>query len=282
MRILYKQRVGFFLLMIGFLVLTMRSQPRVSIITSLYKGDQFIQGFMEDITRQTIFNQCELILINANSPGNEEAVILPYLERYPNIIYLRLEVDPGLYGVWNLGVKLAHAKYLTNANVDDRLRPDCYEVHARALDKHPEIDLVYSACYITQKPNEIFDDRAGLPVLASTVLDFSPQNMAECPPNNHPMWRTSMHAKYGLFDEQYKVAGDWEMWLRAVKGGAHFLRVPGVYGLYYDNPQSLSNANKQLYAQQESFKIGRRYRELFTAQWAKKHGYKKQKRCGST
>jgi len=274
--ILYKQRVSFFLASVGSWFLPMHSQPSVSIITSIYKGDQFIQGFMEDITRQTIFNQCELILINANSPGNEEVVILPYLERYPNIIYQRLETDPGLYGVWNLGIKLAQATYVTNANIDDRLRLDCYEVHARVLDKHPEIDLVYSACYITQKPNEVFDDQAGLPVLGSTALDFSPLNMAECPPNNHPMWRKSMHTKYGFFDERYKVAGDWEMWLRAVKGGAHFLRIPGVYGLYYDNPQSLSNRDKSSVVRQESLEVGRRYREIFSPKWAKEHGYKKQ------
>lgn len=248
---------------------------RVSIITSIYKGDQFIKGFMEDITRQTIFDQCELILINANSPGNEEAVILTYLERYPNIVYRRLGADPGLYGVWNLGVKLARAKYLTNANLDDRLKPNCYEVHAKALDDHPEVELVYSACYVTQKPNEVFNDMVRLKICPHSCLDFSPQNMSECLPNNHPMWRKSMHAKYGLFDESYKVAGDWEMWLRAVKGGAHFLRVPGAYGLYYENPQGLSGGPRNSRAAKEGWEVGRRYRELFTAEWAKKHGFKK-------
>ena len=73
--------------------------PRVSIISSIYKGDEFIEGFMKDIVQQTMFDQYELLLINANSPGNEEEVIKGYLAKYPNIRYIKLEEDPGLYGV---------------------------------------------------------------------------------------------------------------------------------------------------------------------------------------
>src|ERR1700722_20402182 len=118
-------------------------QIKVSIITSIYKGDQFIQGFMKNITEQTLFDKCELILINAHSPGKEEAVIQPYLNKYPNIIYIKLDHDPGLYAVWNLGIKSAQGQYVTNANLDDRLKKDSIEVHAKALDEHPDIDLVY-------------------------------------------------------------------------------------------------------------------------------------------
>ena len=70
--------------------------PKISIITSVYNGDQFIEGFLADITRQTIFDQCELIMINAGSPGNEESVIKKYMTQYSNIIYKRLDFDPGL------------------------------------------------------------------------------------------------------------------------------------------------------------------------------------------
>ena len=57
--------------------------PKISLITSVFDGDEFIQGFLEDITRQTIFkDKCELVLVNANSPGNEEEVIKKYMEKY--------------------------------------------------------------------------------------------------------------------------------------------------------------------------------------------------------
>ena len=133
--------------------------PKISIITSVYNGDEFIQPFLEDMTRQTIFEEkCELILINANSPGNEEEVIKEYIEKYPNnIVYKKLEKDPGIYGVWNIGVEMASGEYLTNANLDDRKALYSIERHARELYLNSEIDLVYADMMITDKPNETFE-----------------------------------------------------------------------------------------------------------------------------
>ena len=58
--------------------------PKVSIITSLYKGGDFIKGFLDDIVSQTIFDEkCELIIIDANSPDNEKDIILEYQKKQP-------------------------------------------------------------------------------------------------------------------------------------------------------------------------------------------------------
>lgn len=212
--------------------------PRITIITSLYKSDEFIEGFLEDIVKQTIFNECELLLINANSPGNEELVIKKYLCRYPNITYIKLLRDPGIYGVWNLGVQLANSEYITNANADDRLAFECYEIHAHALDNFPEVDLIYSDFLSTQRPNETMMQNSAQ--FRSNFPEFEPSRMANCLPNNHPMWRKSLHDKYGYFDETYISAGDWEMWCRAVAKGAQFKKVSGLLSLLYNNPVGLS------------------------------------------
>lgn len=236
-------------------------QPLVSIITSVYKGDHYIAQFMKDITQQTIFEKCELIMINANSPDHEDKIIRKYMNRYPNIRYLKLDHDPGLYAVWNLGIKMARAEFITNANLDDRLKIDCYQAHLNALIKNPHIDLVYSDYYITNKPNETFKKNSKIKRI--TVAEFSPSTLTKsCLPNNHPLWRKSMHGKYGLFDETYKSAGDWEMWLRAVEGGAKFLKVDGVYGLFYINPQGLSTCQYNYYARTEPERFLKKYRDL--------------------
>lgn len=201
--------------------------PRISIITSIYNGDEFMEGFLQDITKQTIFNECELILINANSPGNEFSIIEPYLRQYSNIIYISLDNDPGLYAVWNIGIQASQGKYITNANLDDRRNPNSIEIQAQALDDNPEIDLIYSAYYITYTPNEQFKDH-----IETTTY--------KCEPGPQPMWRKSMHEKYGYFRDDFLYAGDWEMWERAKKGGAQFKKIDVISGLYYMNPDGLS------------------------------------------
>ena len=167
------------------------------------------------------------------------------MKQYPNITYIKLEKDPGLYGVWNLGLHLAKSEYVTNANTDDRLAFNCYALHAQMLDNHLAVDLVYSDFYITDKANETMKRHTAFN--RATFPEFEPGLMHICLPNNHPMWRTSFHEKYGYFDESYFSAGDWEMWCRAVEKGAIFKKVPDVLSLCYKNPAGLSTniASKQ-------------------------------------
>lgn len=234
---------------------------RISIISSIYNGDIFIKGFLHDIVQQTIFNQCELILINANSPGNEYKIILEYMKHYSNIIYIHLGYDPGLYGVWNIGIHIAQGKYLTNANIDDRVRYDCYELHAQTLDNNPDIDLVYSDIYITYKPNETMKCNSAKEVQKSA--EFSIDNMQKCLPNDHPMWRKTMHEKYGLFDTKYISAGDYEMWLRATAYGAQFKKVEGILGLHYVNPSGLSTNPYNPFIYKEVQEVREKYQFLW-------------------
>ena len=69
--------------------------PKISIITSLYKGGEFIKGFLDDIVGQTIFkDECELIIIDANSPEGEKEIILEYQKNIPIFFMLGWIVTP--------------------------------------------------------------------------------------------------------------------------------------------------------------------------------------------
>jgi glycosyltransferase involved in cell wall biosynthesis len=236
--------------------------PKVSIITSVYDGDEYIRPFLEDITKQTIFeDKCELILINADSPGNEEETIQEYLEKYPdNIIYKRLDKDPGIYGVWNKGVGMASGEYLTNANLDDRKAPNSLERHARELYTNDDIDLVYADMIITDKPNETFEinssdgRRYNFPNFSLDNLKMT--NM----PHASPMWRKSYHDSYGLFDPDYQSAGDWEMWLRGATQGSKFKKINAALGLYYFNPTGIStNPDNFGWKREEEKRVFKKY-----------------------
>lgn len=243
-----KKFLAFFLALHGCNFIFCQEKPRVSIITSVFKGEEFIEQFLEDITRQTIFNECELILVNANSPENEEPVILAYAKQYPNIVYVRLQYDPGIYGVWNIAAKLAKADFITNANLDDRRSRDCFETLAKTLEANPYIDLVYSPFYATHEANQKFENRKV--AWYCYHYDFSLPNMKDCLPGPGPMWRKSMHDKYGYFNEWFTSAGDWEMWLRAAVRGAKYKRIPKFLMLYYENPEGIStNQNPKRAAQ---------------------------------
>jgi hypothetical protein len=73
-----------------------------------------------------------------------------------------------------------------------------------------------------------------------------------------------MHDKTGVFNKNYKFAGDWEMWLRAIKGGSKFKRVEGIHGLYYHNPKGLTtDASHQKDKFEEEKAVFHEYADIF-------------------
>ena len=238
--------------------------PKISIITSVYDGDDYIEAFMEDITSQTIFDKCELIMVNPNSPGNEEEVIKRYMEKHKNIIYKKYKTDPGIYGTWNRAIKLATGEYITNANLDDRKSPNSLELHAKHLVLNKDVDLVYADSLITNNPNETFENNSS-DGKRYNFEEFSVEAMLRGnQPHNNPMWRRSLHDTHGLFNQKYKSAGDWEFFLRCSFGGAKFKKIGGPLGLYYFNPTGIStNVENFRWKQKEEREIYQTYKKLF-------------------
>ena len=220
-----------------------KSKPRcmVSAIASLYRGADFIDQFMANITSQTVFDDyCELIIVDAASPENESAVIAKYLAKHKNIQYLRMNYRIGIYDAWNVGVQAANGEYLTNTNLDDLRRADSLELQAAVLDNLEFVDVTYQDFYysfdpdLTVRETAAFGYKSELPVI-------TPYNMMSYnSPHNAPMWRKRLHRELGLFDTAYRSAGDYEFWLRCLVAGKTFYKLNDPHVVYYQNPHGIS------------------------------------------
>ena len=243
--------------------------PTISLITSVYKAEDYIEQLMEDVTSQTIFeDKCEWIILNANPPGSEveEEVIQRYAELFPGkIIYKRLTEDPGIYGTWNMALEIATGEFITNINCDDRRKIDGLEKQAHALVANPGSDLVYNDSYITLQPNIRWDDLNPAETQRYNFEQFSKEAMLRGSlPHNNPMWRKSLHDRYGKFDAKYRSAGDWEFWLRCVEGGSRFIKHPEVLGVYYFNPRGVStNPENNDWKVEEEKEVYLKYKQKF-------------------
>jgi len=213
----------------------------VSAVASLYRGGDYIVQFLDNITSQTIFTECcELIIVDADSPENEYEVIASYMKRFPNIVYHRAETRIGIYEAWNVGVRMARGKYVTNTNLDDLRRRDSFERQVEILEKFPFVDVAYQDFYYS------FDGMASVAKSAavgvkSDVPVITPYNlMRSNSPHNAPMWRRKLHDEVGFFDENYKSAGDYDFWLRCVEAKKVFYKINDPHVVYFVNPQGLS------------------------------------------
>ncbi len=222
-------------------VITGEPGVRVSAIASLYRGGDFIEQFLDNITGQTCFDRyCELIIIDAASPENEGEVISRYLADHPNIRYERTTTTIGIYEAWNLGVKLARGRYLTNTNLDDLRRADSLEIQAGALDAMLFADIVYQDFYYSFDPRLSWEEVAAFGY-KSNVPIVAPGNLLKYnSPHNAPMWRRALHDELGYFDSHYRSAGDLEFWLRCLAAGKVFYKINEPHVVYYQNPRGLS------------------------------------------
>ena len=240
--------------------------PKISFVTSVYKGGDFIEGFMEDITNQTIFkDKCELILVDCNSPDDEETKIKQWQEKFPeNIKYIKLDDDPGIYAAWNLAIKESTGEFISNANLDDRKSAHFAEKLGKFLYAHPDVDCVYTDNLMTKAPHETFDDNSSNGSLYPSE-EFSKEAMLRGnPPHCMPMWRKNLHEKNGWFDEEYKSASDWDFWLRCAFSGSEYKKLSEPLGLYYFNPEGMStNPENKKWKRKEEFGIFKKYQKQY-------------------
>lgn len=220
-----------------------KSAPRylVSALASLYRGGDFIEQFMENVTGQDGFSDyCELIIVDADSPENEYETIKKYLSRYKNINYIRANCRIGIYDAWNVAAKAARGEYLTNTNLDDLRRKDSLILQASVLENLSFVDIVYQELYYTFDPKLSFEEIAEFG-LQTTLPIITPHNMLDFnSPHNAPMWRKKLHDELGFFDTRYRSAGDYEFWLRCISAGKKFYKINDPHVVYYQNPKGLS------------------------------------------
>lgn len=224
---------------------------RVSAIVSTYAAEAVIEGCLVDLTAQTLFarGELEILVIDSASPQDEGRVVGRYVQRYPERIrYLRSPQREGVYMAWNRGAAMARGTYLTNANTDDRHRADALERLSATLDAHPEAALAYGDTFITEDEDGRFETATRVGRFAWPDYDHEAA-LHGCFIGPHPMWRRSVHAEVGWFDQRYRVAGDYEMWLRMAERYP-FVHVQETLGLYQNAPGGVENTNRDFCARE--------------------------------
>lgn len=243
---------------------------KVSAIVSAYNSERFIRGCLEDLTDQTLYKKgvLEIIVIDSCSQQNERAIIEEFQKSHKNIVSVRTEERETIYAAWNRAIKIAKGKYVTNANTDDRHKVDAFEILVNTLEANPGAALAYADQVYTAIPNERFETTTSKTLRVWSAYSYQTLR-SHCMVSSQPMWKRSLHDKYGLFDATFASAGDYEFWLR-IGQNERFIKVNQVLGLYYINPEGVENASPL--SQAENIRIREKYKirddELRTSAFA--------------
>jgi len=185
------------------------NMKKLTIMVSLYNSGEWIENRLNNLLESTMNEHSEIWCVNANSPDlRDEQIPL----KYP-VKYHRLSERIGVYAAWNYIIKNSNSEYITNANSDDIVAPNCFERLMTVLDHAPEYDFAYPSWHSTSVANQKWAslkemDSAGKPGTFCGNLDSAGVG-------HFPLWRRSVHDKIGHFDESFKAAGDADWWLRS-------------------------------------------------------------------
>lgn len=202
--------------------------PKVTAIVSAYYAEQYLEGRICNLLMQSPIPE---IVVVCQVGGVEEEIAKQHWSAHEDIRIVHTLDIPTIYDAWNQAIRFSTGKYIVNANSDDRFEYDALKDMAKELDLFPDRAMVYGASNVIDifgKINNIIGNRDGNFDRLKNDYFVGPM----------PMWRRSLHDKYGWFDETFQVAGDYEFWLRCAKGGEKFYRLPRVVGTYLKRPDS--------------------------------------------
>lgn len=192
---------------------------KISAIVSAYYAEPYLAGRIDNLIHQR--PRPEIIIVCQE--GSKEHEIA---EKYNNVIIVTTLDIPTIYKAWNMGIERAHGEYITNANTDDRLYPGALQKLSEALDRNKRCGVAYSNL-------DIVTEVDGEPIGRFDWIEGGVEQLLNgCFLGPMPMWRKELHTKYGLFDESYHVAGDYEFWLRIAARGIKFYHIKESLGVY--------------------------------------------------
>ena len=110
---------------------------KISIIIPVYNTEKYLQQCLESAINQT-YKNIEIIIVDDCSLGDCEQIVASYQQKDDRIIYLKHEMNKGLYAARETGVKQASGVYITHLDSDDYLALDICELGIKALQNNED------------------------------------------------------------------------------------------------------------------------------------------------
>jgi len=185
----------------------MGRHPKVSVITVCLNSRRHLEDAIKSVSEQ-VYPNIEYIVIDGGSTDGSSEIFDGYQSRIDKLL---IEKDNGIFDAMNKGIKLATGEIIYFLNSDDKLCDNhVVEKAVAAFISNRETDFIYGNVVV-------FDPSNG-----SSYVERYPERISRLLLLNktigHPasFFRSHCFEKTGYFDERYKIAADYEWYLRAV------------------------------------------------------------------
>lgn len=202
----------------------MMKLPQISVITISFNAAEFIEQTIQSVLSQR-YPRIEYIIIDGGSLDGTVDIIRRFESR---LSYWHSRPDRGLSHAFNLGLAQAQGDWLLYLNADDfLLEPTAIEQMAPHLIRHQDADVVFGQMVSLTREQ----DPKPVPLCkigghAWRWQEFRKVNMI---PHQAAFTHRRFFDRVGGFDETFRLAMDYELFLRAKDSlRAQFVPIPLV------------------------------------------------------
>lgn len=179
----------------------------ISIIIATYNAEKYLQHCLNSIIPQ-LNEAIELIIIDGDSK-DDTVEIIKTNKQY--ISYFITETDKGIYDAWNKGIKASCGDWIMFLGADDQLMPNALNIYQQFINYNLgtlDIDLLSSRVQMVDENGKTIRIK-GWPFQWPHFL----KEMTIAHPG--ALHSKKLFDKYGNYNIDYKIVGDYELLLRA-------------------------------------------------------------------
>jgi glycosyltransferase involved in cell wall biosynthesis len=193
------------------------SEPTFSIVITAYEVANVIAPAVESALGQTR-PAAEVIVVDDGSQDDLAGALAPF----PSVKLVQ-KSNGGGASARNAGVAAATGEFMAILDADDTFHPRRIEAIAELAARRPQLDLIATdASFVVEgRASGTFLEHNEFPETGQRTAIFE-----SCFPTGWPAVRISALQAAGGFDEQMRIAYDWECWLRMILAGAEVGMVP--------------------------------------------------------
>jgi glycosyltransferase involved in cell wall biosynthesis len=214
--------------------------PRISMITAVYNGEEYLEATIRSIIQQGYPN-LDYIIIDDGSTDKTPEIIRKYEK---HLSYWTSHANRGLYRSLNVGFARSTGDIMGWLNASDMLHVNSLFVVATVFMSFPEVQ------WITGRPTNFSAE--GMPVeIAPEMPRWSRYQFLagdnKAIQQESTFWRRGLwELAGGSMETAYRAEGDFELWVRFFQH-AHVYPVDALIGGYRRHDNSLSSSNIERY-----------------------------------
>lgn len=183
---------------------------KISLITATLNGGDILDDTIKSVFEQS-YKDIEYIVVDGASTDNTDSVV----RRWSSLFGQRMKYiqgkDSGINEAINKGIKLATGDVVGLIHAGDTFTGiDVIERIAETFSLNEQADLLYGDVHFVSSKDKTQISR----YYSGANFKRSMMKIGYAPPHPSLYCRRELFEKYGLYNETYRVAGDFEMFVR--------------------------------------------------------------------